>query len=241
MPTPQRPFVLTLRKSDPAAITSSAPTSAPAAPAATITVTNPGNAPALPVFLVNGPVADELRFQRLDNLDRAQDALRRRRPRRPASSCRLDFNTRTLIRVSGRREVRVQARVRRIATGGTRDRGMNAGAHRKSRWSRRRHMDRHLRTAPTGDRWRSSKPGSAMSSENRSAAAPSSTPRRRRDQSQRSRTTTAAPPPSPCSIAPSGSPGTPCPLDRVLSITYGAYLIFKGPIVQPISTSRPGP
>ena len=53
---------------------------------AVVTVTNPGNAPALPVFIVNGPVADDLRFRPARQRRRTQTALRRRRPRRRAAA-----------------------------------------------------------------------------------------------------------------------------------------------------------
>ena len=100
MPTAyQRGFVLTVRQSDPRYYLVGADVSSGGAAGATVTLDNVGNAPALPVFVVNGPVADELLFHRFDNFVERK-LLYDDVGLAAGQQLRLDFNNRTLRRVS---------------------------------------------------------------------------------------------------------------------------------------------
>jgi hypothetical protein len=99
LPTPyQRGFVLTLRMSDPRHYLVGAAHYA-AVSASSVGVTNQGNAPTEPVFIVNGPISDDLVFERLDNPDYRKllfDSV----TLASGQQLRLDFKNRTLRRVS---------------------------------------------------------------------------------------------------------------------------------------------
>ena len=100
VPTPwQRSFILTVRQADPRYYLVGADVTAGAASGATVEVDNVGNAPAQPVFVVNGPVADELLFHRLDNFGDVQ-LLYDDVGLASGQQLRLDFANRTLRRVS---------------------------------------------------------------------------------------------------------------------------------------------
>lgn len=100
MPTAyQRSFVLTVRQSDPRYYVVGADVTAGGAAGEVKAVDNVGNASALPVFLVNGPIPDELVFDRLDNvahLKLVYDDV----GLAAGEQLRLDFTDRSLRRVS---------------------------------------------------------------------------------------------------------------------------------------------
>lgn len=95
----QRSFVLTVRQSDPRYYLQGADVTAGGASGAVVTVTNPGTADALPVWIVNGPIPDDLVFERYDNFV-PRKLLYDSIALAAGQQLRLDFNTRTLKRVS---------------------------------------------------------------------------------------------------------------------------------------------
>lgn len=100
MPTAyQRGFVLTVRQSDPRYYLVGGDVYVEAASVDTITVTNPGNAPALPNFIVDGPIPGTLTFDRLDNVV-ARKLVYEDVGLATGEQLRLDFGARTLRRVS---------------------------------------------------------------------------------------------------------------------------------------------
>jgi len=94
----QRAFVLSLRLSDPRHYTIGT-VHGSATSTVTITVTNGGTAPTDPVFVVNGPITDDLVFERYDNPD-ARKLLFDSVTLAAGQQLRLDFRARTLRRVS---------------------------------------------------------------------------------------------------------------------------------------------
>lgn len=100
MPTPyQREFVLTVRQSDPRYYLVGQDVTVIGTSGQVITVTNLGNFDALPVFTVNGPIPDDLVFERYDNFV-ARKLLYNDVGLASGQQLRLDFNDRTLERVS---------------------------------------------------------------------------------------------------------------------------------------------
>lgn len=95
----QRHFVLSLRQSDPRYYQIGAPVQGTAGQGVVITVINLGYAPAEPVWIVDGPVADDLVFERYDNPD-PRKVLFNSVGLAAGQQLRLDQRTRTLTRVS---------------------------------------------------------------------------------------------------------------------------------------------
>jgi hypothetical protein len=100
MPSPfQREFVMSVRQADPRYYAVGVDVWGGGVNGAISTVTHPGNAPAQPVFVVDGPISGQLVFERLDNTVAAnltyEDV-----ELDGGQQLRLDFSQRTLVRVS---------------------------------------------------------------------------------------------------------------------------------------------